>query len=47
VIVHGGNSTTVNLVDQGGKRLIGKLDGPLERGTSGQDKHGDAITGRL
>lgn len=51
VIQQSGKTTNVDLADQGGKRLVGKLDAPVETGAivvvTGKDKHGDVITGRF
>ena len=50
VIQQSGKTTTVDLADQQGKRLTGKLDAPIERGAivvvTGKDKHGDVISAR-
>ena len=50
VVQQGGKTTTLDLIDQQGKRLTAKLDAPIENGAivvvTGKDKHGDAITGR-
>jgi hypothetical protein len=50
VIQQTGKTTTVNLADQGGKRLVGKLAEPVAAGAiivlSGRDHHGDVINSR-
>ncbi len=50
VIQHGGKTTSVNLVDQQGKKLVGKLDAPIEKGAvvviTGKDHHGNSISAR-
>ena len=50
VVQQGGKTKTINLVDQQGKRLGGKLDGPLEKGAvvvvTGKDSHGDQFNAR-
>ena len=50
VIQQAGKTTTVELTDQQGKRLTGKLDAPIEKGAivvvTGRDKHGDVISAR-
>ena len=50
VILQGGKTTTVNLVDQEGKKLTGKLGAPVEKGAivviTGKDHHGDVISAR-
>ena len=50
VIQQSGKTTTVDLADQQGKRLTGKLDAPIEKGAivvvTGRDKHGDVISAR-
>ena len=46
----GGKTKTINLADQQGKRLVGKLDAPLEKGAivvlTGKDHHGDQFNAR-
>lgn len=50
VIQQAGKTTTVNLVDQEGKRLVGKLEAPLTKGAivvlTGKDHHGDPFNTR-
>lgn len=50
VIQQSGKTTTVNLADQGGKRLVGKLAEPAGAGAiivlSGRDHHGDVFNSR-
>lgn len=50
IIQQSGKTTTVNFVDQGGKRLVGKLAEPVGAGAiivlTGRDHHGDAFTSR-
>jgi hypothetical protein len=50
VVQQGGKTETINLVDQQGKRLIGKLYAPVEKGAvvvlTGKDKHGDQFSAR-
>lgn len=50
VIQAGGATTTVQLVDTQGKKLIGKLSAPLAKGAvvviSGKDGHGHAVNAR-
>jgi hypothetical protein len=50
VIQHSGKAKTIDLTDQQGKRLTGKLDAPIEKGAivvvNGRDKHGDVISAR-
>lgn len=50
VIQQSGKTTTVNLADQGGKRLVGKLGEPVAAGAiivlTGRDHHGDAFSSR-
>jgi hypothetical protein len=50
VIQQSGKTTTVNLADQGGKRLVGKLAEPVGAGTiivlTGRDHHGDVFNSR-
>jgi hypothetical protein len=51
VVAHAGKTATVPLVQQNGKRLVGKLDAPLAKGATvlvtGQDQHKHAISGRF
>src|SRR5262245_9850875 len=50
VVQEGGKTTTINFVNENGKRLVAKLAGPLGKGAivvlTGKDHHGDAITAR-
>ena len=50
VVQQGGKTKTINLADQQGKRLVGKLDAPLEKGAivvlTGKDHHGDQFNAR-
>jgi len=50
VIQQSGKTTTVNLIDQEGKRLVGKLGEPVTAGAiivlSGRDHHGDVFNTR-
>jgi hypothetical protein len=50
VIQQSGKTTTVNLTDQEGKRLVGKLQAPLTKGAvvvlTGKDHHGDQFNTR-
>lgn len=50
VVQQGGKTKTVNLTDEQGKRLVGKLDAPLETGAivvlTGKDSHGDSFNAR-
>lgn len=50
VVQQGGKTKTINLVDQLGKRLVGKLEAPLEKGAivvlTGKDSHGDQFNAR-
>lgn len=50
VVQEGGKTTTVNFVDQNGKRLIAKLAVPLGKGAivvlTGKDHHGDQFNAR-
>lgn len=50
VVLQGGKTTTINLLDQDGKRMVGKLDAPLEMGAivviTGKDQHGDRVNAR-
>ena len=50
VIQQSGKTTTVNLADQGGKRLVGKLAEPVAAGAiivlTGRDHHGDVFSSR-
>jgi hypothetical protein len=51
VVQQGGKTTTINLVDQDGKRMVGKLDDPLQKGAivvvAGKDHHGDRVNARF
>jgi hypothetical protein len=50
VVQVGGKTTTIGLVNQNGKRLVGTLAAPLGKGAivvlTGKDHHGDAISAR-
>jgi hypothetical protein len=50
VVQQGGKTVTINMVDQQGKRLVGKLDAPLAKGAivvlTGKDHHGDQFNAR-
>jgi len=50
IIQQSGKTITVSLVDQQGKKLVGMLESPVERGAivviSGKDHHGDPISAR-
>jgi hypothetical protein len=50
IVQQAGKSKTISLVDQGGKRLVGKLDAPLAKGAivvvTGKDDHGDQLNAR-
>jgi hypothetical protein len=50
VVQQAGKTTTINLVDQDGKRMVGKLAAPLQPGTivvvTGKDHHGDRVNAR-
>lgn len=50
VVQEGGKTTTVNLADQGGAKLVGKLSAPLGKGAivvlTGKDDHGSQINAR-
>jgi hypothetical protein len=50
VIQQAGKTTTLNLADQDGKRLVAKLPAPLEKGAivvlTGKDDHGDRFNAR-
>ncbi len=50
VIQQAGKTTTLNLADQDGKRLVAKLPAPLDKGAivvlTGKDHHGDRINAR-
>jgi hypothetical protein len=50
VVQEGGKTTTINFVNQNGKRLVAKLAAPLGKGTivvlTGKDHHGDALNAR-
>jgi hypothetical protein len=45
-----GKTTTFNLIDQAGKRSVGSLDAPIEKGAivviTGKDRHGDRVSAR-
>jgi hypothetical protein len=49
-VQQGSKTKTINLVDQQGKRLVGKLEAPLETGAivvvTGKDSHGDQFNAR-
>lgn len=50
VVQVGGQTTTINLVNQNGKRLVGALAAPLATGAivvlTGKDHHGGSISAR-
>ena len=50
VVQQGGKTKTINLTDEQGKRLVGELDAPLEKGAvvvlTGKDSHGDSFNAR-
>ena len=50
VVQEGGKTTTINFVNQNGKRLVAKLAAPLGKGAivvlTGKDHHGDALSAR-
>ena len=50
VVQQGGKTTTINFVDQDGKRLIAKLAAPLGKGAivvlTGKDDHGHQLSAR-
>jgi hypothetical protein len=50
VVQQGGKTKTIALIDEQGKRLVGKLDAPLEKGAvvavTGKDSHGDRFSAR-
>ena len=50
VVQEGGKTTTINFVNQNGKRLVAKLAAPLGKGAivvlTGKDHHGDAVSAR-
>ena len=50
VVQQGGKTTTINLVDQGGRKLVAKLPAPLDKGAivvvTGKDSHGDQFSAR-
>ena len=50
IVQQAGKSKTISLVDQEGKRLVGKLDAPLAKGAivvvTGKDDHGDQLNAR-
>jgi hypothetical protein len=51
VVQESGKTTTVNLVDENGQRLVGKLAAPLGKGAvvvvTGKDDHGNAFNARF
>lgn len=51
VVQQGGKTQTINLADDQGKRLSGKLTTPLEKGAvvviTGKDSHGDQFNARF
>lgn len=51
IVQQSGKSKTISLADQGGKRLVGKLDAPLTKGAivvvTGKDDHGDQLNARF
>jgi hypothetical protein len=50
VVQQSGKTTTIPLIDQEGKRIVGKLDAPLEKGAivvvTGKDHHGHRSSAR-
>ena len=50
VVQQEGKTTTINLTDDGGKRLVAKLAAPLAKGAivvlTGKDHHGDQFSAR-
>ena len=50
VVQQDGKTTTINLADQDGKRLVAKLPAPLAKGAivvlTGKDHHGDSFNAR-
>jgi len=50
VVQQGGKNTTINFVDDKGKRLVAKLPAPLDKGAvvvlTGKDDHGDPLNAR-
>ena len=50
VVQQGGKTKTINLNDEQGKRLVGKLEAPLDKGAivviTGKDSHGDQFNAR-
>jgi hypothetical protein len=50
VVQQGGKTTTINLADQGGTKLVAKLLVPLDKGAivvvTGKDSHGDQFNAR-
>ena len=46
-----GKTTTINFVDQGGRKLVAKLPAPLDKGAivvlAGSDHHGDRLNARF
>jgi hypothetical protein len=51
VVQEGGKTTTINLVDEKGERLVGKLAAPLGKGAivavTGKDDHGKTFNARF
>jgi hypothetical protein len=50
VVQQTGKTKTINLTDEQGKRMVGKLDAPLAKGAvvvlTGKDSHGDSFNAR-
>jgi hypothetical protein len=50
VVQQGGKTTTINLADQGGTKLVATLPAPLDKGAivvvTGKDSHGDRFSAR-
>jgi len=50
IVQQAGKSKTISLSDQGGKRLVGKLEAPLAKGAivvvTGKDDHGGQLNAR-
>ena len=50
IVQTAGKSETVNLVDSGGEKFVGKLSAPLAKGAivvvTGKDDHGDTVSAR-
>jgi hypothetical protein len=50
IVQSAGKSATIELVDSGGEKLVGKLAAPLAKGdivvVTGKDDHGDAVSAR-